>query len=125
MSYGYIAYAWGMILTQAFNGAGDTMTPTWINIICFWMLEIPLALLFAYTLEMGPDGVFWSVAVSEAVLAGVAAFVFRHAPDCTGAPPSGLSDQGFLFAATLCSISSPATFVSMNRHTTAVEACER
>lgn len=78
ISYGYLFYAWGMVLVQAFNGAGDTMTPTWINLACFWMLQIPLAWLLALELGVGPGGVFWSVAVSESVVALVAVFVFRR-----------------------------------------------
>lgn len=78
ISYGYVFYAWGMVLTQAFNGAGDTTTPTWINAICFWMLQIPLAWWLSRGGGLGPDGVFWAVAGAESVLAIVAASVFRR-----------------------------------------------
>jgi Na+-driven multidrug efflux pump len=77
ISYGYIFYAWGMVLTQAFNGAGDTATPTWMNFIGFWMLQIPLAWWLSGRVGLGPRGVFWSVAVAEAFLAVMAAGVFR------------------------------------------------
>ena len=57
-----------MILSQAFNGAGDTFTPTLVNLFCFWGLELALAYGLALHLEWGPEGVFWSVVISEAVL---------------------------------------------------------
>jgi Na+-driven multidrug efflux pump len=78
MSYGYVFYAWGMVLTQAFNGAGDTATPTWLNLIGFWMLQIPMASWLSGTAGWGPRGVFWSVAIAESVLAVMAGFVFRR-----------------------------------------------
>ncbi len=78
MSYGYLFYAWGMVIPQAFNGAGDTMTPTWINLGCFWFLQVPLALALAQGLQLGPPGVFWAIAISESVLAVVAISVFRR-----------------------------------------------
>jgi putative MATE family efflux protein len=75
---GYVAFAYGMVLTQALNGAGDTRTPTLMNIICFWVIEIPLAYLLAQSLNWGPQGVFWSVAISETLLAIMAILVFRR-----------------------------------------------
>jgi len=75
---GYVAFAYGMVLTQALNGAGDTRTPTIINIICFWMIEIPLAYFLAQRLGWGPEGVFWAVAISETLLAVLAIIVFRR-----------------------------------------------
>ncbi|WP_266364699.1 MATE family efflux transporter [Tellurirhabdus rosea] len=75
---GYIAFAYGMVISQSFNGAGDTRTPTLINIVCFWLIEIPLAYVLANLLNWGPEGVFWSVAFSETLLAVVAVAVFRR-----------------------------------------------
>ena len=56
ISYGYGFFAIGMIVVQAFNGAGDTMTPTKINFFCYWIVQIPLAHLFSKTFSMGPTG---------------------------------------------------------------------
>jgi Na+-driven multidrug efflux pump len=78
LSYGHIFYGWGMVLTQAFNGAGDTTTPTWINFICYWLLQIPLAITLALVLGYGPSGVFWAVPIAETILALIAAWMFRR-----------------------------------------------
>jgi Na+-driven multidrug efflux pump len=59
-----------MAIIQAFNGAGDTMTPTYINIFCFWIVQVPLAYTLALGMGIGPVGVFWAVFVSD-VLAGI------------------------------------------------------
>jgi Na+-driven multidrug efflux pump len=67
-----------MTTMQGFNGAGDTLTPTWIHFVCFWLLEIPLAWALAGPAGLGPQGVFWSVCVSESVLAVVGVLVFRR-----------------------------------------------
>lgn len=78
LSAGYMFYAWGMVMVQAFNGAGDTMTPTRLNLVCFWCLQIPMAYLLAVTLDIGPSGVFWSVAICEAILAVLSIVMFRR-----------------------------------------------
>ncbi len=78
VSYGYPFYAYGMVLTQAFNGAGDTVTPTAINFFCYWLLEIPLAWLLAMACGLGPAGVFWAIAIAESALAVAGAVVFRR-----------------------------------------------
>jgi putative MATE family efflux protein len=78
MSYGYMFYAWGMVFTQAFNGAGDTRTPTWINLIAFWMIQIPLAWWLSSSTGFGPRGVFWSIAIAESILTLIAAWMFRR-----------------------------------------------
>ena len=78
IGYGYVVYAWGMVMMQAFNGAGDTTTPTWVNLICFWMIQVPLAWTLAHELELGPQGVFWSVTSAETLLAGILIVLFRR-----------------------------------------------
>lgn len=77
ISYGYGFFAMSMVLTQAFNGAGDTITPTIINLFCFWMLQIPLAYSLANILDIGPQGVFISITVAESLVAIIAYIVFR------------------------------------------------
>lgn len=76
-SVGYILYAWGMVLMQAFNGAGDTATPTRINFVAFWMVQVPTAWGLAHGLGMGTSGVFWAVPIGEFVLATLAIWIFR------------------------------------------------
>lgn len=78
ISYGYVFYGWGMVMMQGFNGAGDTTTPTWINFFCFWLFQIPLAWLLALPLELGPTGVFWSIAASYSLSAVVGIALFRR-----------------------------------------------
>ena len=75
VSYGYVFYALGMVTRQAFNGAGDTRTPTWIDLVCFWLFEIPLAWLLSRT-ALGVDGVFWAVAIAYSLSAAVSTLVF-------------------------------------------------
>jgi putative MATE family efflux protein len=65
LSYSFFVYGWWMVSVQAFNGAGDTWTPTWINLIFFWAIQIPLAWLLALRLDWQQSGVFWAVFVSE------------------------------------------------------------
>jgi Na+-driven multidrug efflux pump len=78
VSYGYAFYAWGMVLVQAFNGAGDTKTPTWINLGCYWCFQLPLAFVLARSLGYGPLGVFLSITIAESALAVVGLLVFRR-----------------------------------------------
>jgi len=78
ISYGYIFYAWGMVMVQSFNGAGDTFTPTWINLFCYWFFQIPLAWTLARTAGLGPRGVFMAITLAESLLAVVGILVFRR-----------------------------------------------
>ena len=78
MGLGYPMYAVGMIIVQALNGAGDTRTPSVLNFICFWMLQIPLAWWLASVAGFGPGGVFWSIVISESLLSVFGVVVFRH-----------------------------------------------
>jgi len=75
---GFPFYAYGMVLSQSFNGAGDTATPTWLNLIVFWLWELPLAWLLAVSLGMGPRGAFLAVAIAFSTLAVAAGAVFRR-----------------------------------------------
>ncbi len=77
ISYGYVFYAWGMVMMQAFNGAGDTITPTWINFFCFWLFQIPLAWVLSISLGWGPTGVFVAIALSYSLSAVVGVLLFR------------------------------------------------
>ena len=77
VSAGFVLFAYGIVLTQAFNGAGDTWTPTWINLACFWLLQIPLAWLLAIRLGMGPRGVYIAITVAFSTLAVVSGVIFR------------------------------------------------
>jgi len=78
VSYGYLFYAWELVMVQAFNGAGDTMTPTRLNLVCFWLIEIPLAYGLAMRTDAGPHGVYWSIVIAESI-AGLGAIVlFRR-----------------------------------------------
>lgn len=77
LAVGYVFFAYGMIISQAFNGAGDTRTPTYINLFVFWVLQIPLAWVLAKGLKMGPTGVYIAIGVSETVLAIVSILIFR------------------------------------------------
>jgi Na+-driven multidrug efflux pump len=67
-----------MIFEQAFNGAGDTWTPAWLNFLCFWLWEIPLAWFLATRAGLGPRGVFVAIAVAFSTLAVVSGLVFRR-----------------------------------------------
>jgi putative MATE family efflux protein len=78
LSYGYVSYAYGMVITAAFNGAGDTLTPTILNLICFWVCQIPLAWLLAFHTSLGPRGAFVAVLISDTLLAVLGIIWFRR-----------------------------------------------
>lgn len=78
LGVGYPMYAVGMIVIQAINGAGDTRTPSFLNFICFWIVQIPLAYWLATSAGMGPNGVFLAIVVSESLLTILGVIVFRR-----------------------------------------------
>ena len=74
---GYIFYGYGMVVINSFNGAGDTKTPTYINFVCFWLLQLPFAYVMAITLDFGPNGVFWAITLAEGLIAIIAIIWFK------------------------------------------------
>jgi putative MATE family efflux protein len=78
VAYGFLFYAYGMVIGQSFNGAGDTWTPTIINLFVFWLWEIPLAYVLGVALGWGPQGVFISMTIAFSTLAVVSGLVFRR-----------------------------------------------
>jgi len=78
IAYGFAFYGLGMVLETAFNGAGDTWTPTYLNLFVFWIFEIPLAYLLAYRFQMGPDGVFWAITLAFSLLAVASGLIFKR-----------------------------------------------
>jgi Na+-driven multidrug efflux pump len=77
VSLGYIFYAYGMVINQSFNGAGDTKTPTIISVFGFWVLQIPLAYTLANVVKTGPVGVYAAIAIAESLMAVVGIYIFR------------------------------------------------
>ncbi len=77
-SYGNIGYAYAMVMMQAFNGAGDTITPTIVNFFAFWMLELPAAYLLAMHTRLQARGAYWAVVVAEASMAAVSIVLFKQ-----------------------------------------------
>ncbi|MFQ5551291.1 MAG: MATE family efflux transporter [Gemmatimonadales bacterium] len=78
VSTGFLFYAYGMVLTQSFNGAGDTWTPTWINLFCFWLFELPFAYILSHRFDVGPFGVFLAMTIAFSSLAVVSGLMFRR-----------------------------------------------
>lgn len=75
--FGYIFFAYGMVVGQAFNGSGDTRTPLYINLVVFWVIQIPLAYLLAIELNWGPTGVFFCIALCHSLYAVIAIWLFK------------------------------------------------
>jgi putative MATE family efflux protein len=78
VSYGFIFYGYGMVMVQALNGAGDTFTPTVINLFCYWLFQIPLAYLLAIYFDLGARGVFMAIPIAETLLTILAVIYFRR-----------------------------------------------
>jgi putative MATE family efflux protein len=78
LGVGYPMYAVGMIMIQALNGAGDTSTPSALNFLCFWIVQIPLAFWLAESASLGPDGVFLAIVISESLLSVLSVVLFRR-----------------------------------------------
>jgi putative MATE family efflux protein len=78
VAYGFLFYAYGMVLTQSFNGAGDTWTPTILNLFVFWLWELPLAWVLAKVFGLGTRGVFLAIMIAFSTLAIVSALLFRR-----------------------------------------------
>jgi Na+-driven multidrug efflux pump len=76
VSLGYIFYGLGMVMMNAFNGAGDTKTPTAINLVCFWAFQIPFAWLLTSHWKLGPQGVFIAIVVTETLVCIVSTVMF-------------------------------------------------
>jgi putative MATE family efflux protein len=75
---GFLFYAYGMVVSQSFNGAGDTRTPTLINFFCFWVFEIPLAWVLSHYTPMGPQGVFLAMTLAFCLIAVVSVVLFKR-----------------------------------------------
>jgi putative MATE family efflux protein len=78
ISAGYIFYAWGMVAIQAFNGAGDTVTPTFINLFCFWACQLPVAWWLAFHTPMRSNGIFAAITISQSMIAVIGMLAFRR-----------------------------------------------
>ncbi len=78
VSFGFIAYGFGMVMVNAFNGAGDTMMPTRLNMLCFWIIEIPLAYLLAIPLNLREEGVYYSILIAETIMTVIATILFKQ-----------------------------------------------
>ena len=78
VSLGYVFYAYGMVVSQSFNGAGDTRTPTIINFFGFWLFQIPLAYTLAMAFEIGSPGVYAAISIAESAIAVAGILIFRR-----------------------------------------------
>jgi putative MATE family efflux protein len=78
VSSGFLFYAFGMVMTQSLNGAGDTYTPTLLNFICFWLIEMPLAYFLALKAGFGTNGVYYAIVIAESILTLLGIYVFSR-----------------------------------------------
>ncbi|NOT74136.1 MAG: MATE family efflux transporter [Cyclobacteriaceae bacterium] len=78
VAFGYVFFGYGMVVVQSFNGAGDTRTPTILNLFTYWFFQVPLAYVMAIKLDFGASGAFWAIAIAESVLAVIAILIFRR-----------------------------------------------
>jgi Na+-driven multidrug efflux pump len=78
VSLGYIFYGYGMVVVQGLNGAGDTYTPTILNVFGFWLFQIPFAYFVTMQLNWGPKGVFIAIVLAETLMAIAAIIIFRR-----------------------------------------------
>jgi Na+-driven multidrug efflux pump len=78
VSMGFLFYAYGMVLSQAFNGAGAVWTPTVINLFCFWLWQLPLAYTLSHLLGWGPRGLFTAITIAWSTYAVVSAVIFKR-----------------------------------------------
>jgi Na+-driven multidrug efflux pump len=78
VSYGNLAYAYGMVMVQSFNGAGDTFTPTVVNIFGYWLFQIPVAYFLSFRTPLGPKGVYAAIPIAETAIAIVGVALFRR-----------------------------------------------
>ncbi len=78
VSFGFLVYAMGMVMVNSLNGAGDTATPVWVNFIAFWLMEIPLAYLFAITFDLQIRGVCYAILIGESALTLISMAIFRR-----------------------------------------------
>lgn len=77
VALGYLFYGYGMVISQSFNGAGDTKTPTILNLVGFWFFQIPLAYFLAIQIDLGPNGVYAAIAIAESAMAIAGILIFR------------------------------------------------
>jgi len=78
VAFGYAFYGYGMVVVQAFNGAGDSRTPTILNLFCYWFFQVPLAWVLATKTDLGVTGTFWAIAITESFIAVIAILLFRR-----------------------------------------------
>jgi len=78
VAFGYVFYGYGMVIIQALNGAGDSKTPTILNLFGYWLFQIPLAYVMSMKMSFGASGAFWAIAIAESAMAVAAIIIFRQ-----------------------------------------------